>query len=438
MDSYKKRLVALFLPIMISNLIGQVQMLIDRIFLGQMDILYMTAIGNASSTIWTTMSVIFSLGTGASILISQAVGEGDHNKAKNFTASMILYHNILPIILFAVWMFASPLIFDFMGVNGDVREYCISYARIYSPIFLLCGAGSSITTCFQTSGNTKPLVLYGLLRSGLNIFLDYALIFGNLGFPKMDIEGAALATTISEVVGGIYILVVIIRNKKLATKPSGKAILKAKFNPYFLSLKLGVNAALEDFAWNLGNLLILKILNSINDEAAGIFSIVFSMEMLSTVVIGALGSAVVTLTGEATGARDFKIFRLITKTAELWSIYVAAAALVLYCVIPETLLGFFTTDPAIIAGSVTYLILVGVNMFAKSANIVVGSSIRGSGNTRWMLITQCFGTVGVVGLAALMVYVFDLGMVGVFIAVLTDEALRAVVNLLRFLKIRFS
>lgn len=438
MNTYKKRLLTLFLPIMISNLIGQVQMLIDRIFLGRMDILYMTAVGNASSTIWTTMSVIYSLGTGASILISQAVGEGDAAKAKKYSASMFLYQNILPIILFFVWMFGSPVIFRFMGVEGEVLEYCVTYARYFSPIFLLCGVGSALVVCLQTSNNTKPLALYGLIRSGLNIFLDYALIFGNCGFPKMDIAGAALATTIAEFVGAVYISIVFVRNKKLGTKPSIKSVFTAKIRPYFESVKLGINAALEDFAWNLGNLLVIKILNSIDDTAAGIYSIVFSMELLSTVVIGALGSATVTLTGEATGAKNFRMYRHITKTAEFWSLYVAAAALVLYCVFPTQLLGFFTTEPEIIAGSVLYLILVGINMFSKSANIIVGSAIRGSGNTVWMLITQSIGTVGVVAMASLFVYVFDWGMTGVFVAVLVDEALRAGINLVKFLRIRFG
>ena len=80
---YKNKLVKIFVPIMLSNLISQVQMIIDRIFLGRMDILYMSAVGNATAPMWTTMSFIYSLSTGASILISHSVGEKDIEKAKN-------------------------------------------------------------------------------------------------------------------------------------------------------------------------------------------------------------------------------------------------------------------------------------------------------------------------------------------------------------------
>lgn len=438
MNTYRNRLMVLFLPIMISNLIGQVQMLIDRIFLGRMDILYMTAVGNASSALWMTMSVIYSLATGASILISQAVGEGSREKISKYSGSMFLYQNILPIVMFCLWMFGSKTVFTLMGLEGEVLEYSVIYAKYYSPIFLLCGVGSALVVCLQTSNYTKPLVLYGIIRSGINIFLDYALIFGKCGFPKMGIAGAALATTIAEFLGAVYISFVFVSNKRLETKPTFIEVITARIRPYLESVKLGINSAFEDFAWNLGNLLIIRILNSIDEKAAGIYSIVFSMELLSTVVVAALGSATVTLTGVATGAKNFKMYRKITGIAERWSLYVAGTALVLCCIFPKTLLGFFTTEPEVIAGSVMYLILVAINMFSKSTNIIIGSAIRGSGNTIWMLFTQCIGTVGVVAMASLFVYVFHWGMTGVFVAVLTDEGFRAGINLVKFLKIRVS
>ena len=76
MKEYKKRLLQIAVPILLSNLISNIQMLIDRIFLGRLDVLYVSAVGNATAPIWTSMSIVYSLGMGASILISQSVGEG--------------------------------------------------------------------------------------------------------------------------------------------------------------------------------------------------------------------------------------------------------------------------------------------------------------------------------------------------------------------------
>lgn len=438
MKAYKSKLLKIFIPIMLSNLITQVQMLIDRIFLGRMDVLYMSAVGNTMAPVWTTMSFVFAMSMGASILISQKVGAEDVEGGKEYAASLVKFHNVIPVLLFFFWMFGSPLVFKAMGVGENVIDLCISYTRIYSPVFLMIGLGASYSVVFQTSNYTKPLVTYGILRSVLNIILDYILIFGKFGFPRMEIRGAALGTTIAEYLGAVYLLYVTIAKKdKFFTSPSWSQIVHAKISHYVKSIKLGVNAALEDLLWNVGNLLIIRILNAIDERAAGIYTMVFSIETLFVVIIGALGSSTMTVSGEATGAKDLPLYRKVVGTAMLWSCVMSAAALVVSFIIPEQILGIFTTDAEVIAMSVVFLYLVMFNLFGKSGNIVIGNGIRGYGDTRWMLITQIVGTVCVVAEAALFVFVFKWGILGVFIAVILDEAVRAIVNSIRFLKVKF-
>ncbi|MBR5400755.1 MAG: MATE family efflux transporter [Treponema sp.] len=435
---YKNKLVKIFVPIMLSNIIAQVQMFIDRIFLGRMNILYMSAVGNVTAPIWTTMSFVMSLAIGASILISQSVGEKDLEKAKDYAASLIKFSNVLPVLLFFFWMFFSPLVFRLMGVSPTVMDFCVKYTRCYSPVFLIVGLYASYGVVFQTSNYTKPLVTYGIIRSVLNIFLDYVLIFGKFGFPRLEVAGAALGTTIAEYLGALYLLyITIAKRKDFFTSPGFKRILKAKFTPFITSVKLGIPTACEDLLWNAGNLCIIRILNTINEMAAGIYSMVFTVELLFVVVIGAIGSGTLTLTGEATGAKDHKLYRDIVKTSIKWAFMVCAAALIFVSIFPRLTLSLFTTDKEVIEMSVVFVILVAANLFGKSGNMIFGSGIRGYGDTKWMLFTQGLGTVGVVGIAALFVFVFKLGMLGVFLAVLCDEAARAIINFVRFLRIKF-
>jgi len=438
MKEYKSKLLKIFIPIMLSNLISQIQMLIDRIFLGRMDVLYMSAVGNATAPVWTTMSFIFALSMGASILISQSVGAEDIEKGKEYAASLIKFHNVIPVLLFLFWTFASPLVFRLMGVSENVMDLCVSYTRIYAPVFLIIGLGAGYSVVFQTSNYTKPLVTYGILRSVLNIILDYVLIFGKFGFPRMEIRGAALGTTIAEFVGAVYLLYVTISKRdRFFTSPSWSQIVNAKIGKYIESIKLGVNSALEDLLWNMGNLFIIRILNTIDERAAGIYTMVFTIEVIFVVIIGALGAGTMTVSGEATGAKNLPLFRSVVGTAMLWSSIMSAVVLVAACIFPRQILGIMTTDKEVIEMSVMFLILVQFNLFGKSGNIIIGNGIRGYGDTRWMLITQIVGTVCVVGIAALFVFVFKWGMLGVFLAVILDEEIRAIVNSIRFLKIRF-
>ena len=432
---YLRRLLIIAVPIILSNIIGQLQMLIDRIFLGHADVLYMSALSNVTTPMWATMSFCFSLVAGASILISQSVGAGDREHIEEYAGAMIKYNNIIPVLLFLFWLFLSEPVFKIMGVSENLMPMCLSYARFYAPVFLLAGIGGSLSVILQTSNYTQPLVAYGIIRAGLNIVLDYILIFGKLGFPALGIKGAAIGTTIAEYLGAIFISYVILTSKKLGTRPSMRGIKKAKMSTYLTSAKLGINTAFEDFAWNLGNLLLIRILNTINEFAAGIYSIIFGVEVLAVVIVGAIGSGTMTLTSEATGKKDLAQYKGVCICAYALCMIVAALMIILALTIPEQIIALFTKDTSVITTSSIYLLIVGINLFSKSANIIVGNGIRGSGDTRWMLYTQMFGTISIVSVAAFFVYVCKLGITGIFLAVLVDEAVRALINLWKYQKI---
>ena len=242
---YLPGLLNIAVPIMLSNLISQLQMLIDRIFLGHVNSMYMSALGNVTSPMWTTMSFCFSIVTGASILISQGVGAGDTEHIEEYSGAMVKYNNIIPILLFFFWTFCAEFVFRLMGVSDGLMPMCLDYSRYYAPVFLITGLGGAFSVILQTSNYTKPLVVYGILRSGVNILLDWVMIFGRFGFPAMGIKGAAIATTIAEYSGLIFAVIFVVSSKKLNTKPSMKWVVKAHIKPYLLSAKLGVNTALR-------------------------------------------------------------------------------------------------------------------------------------------------------------------------------------------------
>lgn len=432
---YVRRLLYIAIPIILSNLISELQMMIDRIFLGRVNSLYMSAIGNVNSPIWTTMSFCFSLVVGASIMISQGVGAGNTEKTEEYAAAMLKWNNVIPILLFFFWSFCAEKVYTIMGVSENVMPMCLEYTRYFAPIFLVIGLEASSTVIMQTSNYTKPLIYYGIVRAGTNMLLDYILIFGKFGFPAMGIKGAAIATTIAEYAGCLYALYIFVTSKKLPTRPRLSSVWKARFKPFFVSARLGVNTALEDFAWNFGNLMLIKILNSINEMAAGIYSIIFGIEVIVVVVVGAIGNGTMTLTGEATGKKDLKQYKGVCVIAYGLCVMLALVVLIICLVVPSQIIGLFTTDKGIITSSGIYLILMCINLYAKSANIIIGNGIRGSGDTKWMFFTQIFGTFFIIGCASVFVYVLHLGITGVFLAIIVDEIVRAGINFGKLLRI---
>lgn len=430
--TYFNSIFKIAVPLILANVISQVQMIIDKAFLGQMNDIYLSAIGNVSSPVWTSLSFCFSVVIGSSIIISQMVGAKKNDEVEKYSASMLVWTNVLPFLLFIFWFFFGKYVYKAMGVSENVLQLCIDYTRYYSFSILLVGVQSSTMVIMQTSNYTKPMVFYGIIRAGLNIFLDWVLIFGNLGCPAMGMKGAAIATTIAEYAGTCYAALIFFSSKKLFTRPSLKGIRRSSPVPFLKSVKLGINTALEDFAWNGGNLVLIVILNSINEMAAGIYSMIFGVELLVVVVIGSFGNATLTLSGEAKGAGDCDKFRGTTTCAYLLSAAVSIVMLAFCLLIPEKIIGIFSSDEKVIAGCGIYLVLMCANLYGKSGNIIVGSAIRGSGNTKWMFYTQIAGSIIVISTALLFVRVFHMGIAGVFAAIIADELIRAIINYVKY------
>ncbi|MDO4476015.1 MAG: MATE family efflux transporter [Lachnospiraceae bacterium] len=434
-NAYFSRIMAIALPIIISSLISQVQMLIDKIFLGRLDITCMSAVGNASSPIWTSMNTIFTLSVGANILASQAIGAGDDRRARKVLAALYRFNNVLAAFWFLFWLLGSPVVFRLMGVGPDVIDMSISYARIFSPILLITGLSSAMACTLQVNERTRFLVVYGLVRSGLNVVLDYLLIFGRCGLPAMGVSGAALATTLAEFAGVVVALVYVCREKTFRVKPSLKEIAGAEFPVYFQSMKLGVPYAVEDFAWNLGNLFLIVMLNRVSQVAAGIYTIVFSVELLPICVFGGLGQATTTLSGQEAGARNPRGIQRIVGLSMRVCMILSAVILAFFMIFPEPIMGCFTADQSIIAASVGYLMIVGVDLFPKAGNIVIGAGIRGFGDTLWMLKTQLVGTVFVIAGSAVLVLGMGCGMTALFWLIVADEGFRSLLNYWRLRRV---
>ncbi len=428
MKKYIKSIFAVAVPIMLSNLISQLQMLIDRIFIGRLSIASMSAVGNASTPMWTTMSVIFAMTTGGTILVSQAYGANDYDRAKELLASLFKYNNVLGLILFLFWLLCPQAAFHLMGVDESIIGMSIDYARIFSPIFILTGLGASISCLLQVSRRTQIMVWYGISRSAANVILDYVMIFGKFGFPAMGVKGAAFATTIAELIGDLIVLVYVLKVKDLVLKPSAGQILSSGLAAYVETVKFGAPAACEEFAWNLGNLYLIAMLNKVSVEAAGIHSIIFGVELMAVVIIGAIGTATLTLSGYETGSKNIKGVWEVVMCASILCLAVSVFNLALFLLIPEQILGLFTKDQSILAAAPVFLLIVGIDLFPKSGNIIFGSGIKGYGEPSWMLKTQLFGTFFIIVMSSVLVIALHMGIMELFILVVADETLRFILN----------
>src|SRR5574344_1493242 len=101
-ENINRSLLKIGLPILAGMLVSQVQQITDQAFLGHASSEYLSAVGNAGFTIWTTISFLFALGTGTAILVSQKLGEGKRDKAEEILGSTFVYSSFFAVAVFLI------------------------------------------------------------------------------------------------------------------------------------------------------------------------------------------------------------------------------------------------------------------------------------------------------------------------------------------------
>lgn len=430
----RKKIITLAIPIMINGIVQQFQILTDSAFLGHLDSNFFAAVGNVFFPFFLCMGQLWAIPTGATILIAQSVGAGNPQKGKSIAEASFKFNTLISVAFFLIWFFLPKPILIAMGVQEPILSPALTYVQILS--FLLITMGIDVTACAVMNGVgiSKPLMYIGIIRSVLNILLDWIMIYGKFGFPAMGIGGAALATVLSNLVGIPVILYIVFKAGHLPFKLSFRATLNAPWKNFLPSIKLGLPSAGEDLLWHSANLVLVRMLNTIGFAGAGIYTIIMQIESTPVFLYIGIAKAAQTLVGNRTGERNIPLAIRDGLQCLRYTLYLSFLFVLLFLIFPVPILHLFTEDTLLVNTSAPFLMIAGLYLLPKSINITIGHGIRGYGDTRWMLYTQIFGFAFIISTAAFTIFNLKLGILGLFLAIASDETIRGIINFCRFIR----
>lgn len=439
----RRRMFAIAIPIAISGLTTQAQMLIDAAFLGHYKMTlsdgsmlggaeFLSAVGNVFFPYIVSLAFIWSITTGTVVLVSQRLGAKDEAAAKRYAEASIKFNAILSIAIYGIWTVIAPSVFKLLGVREPILSLSLDYIRTMSLELLYLGAGTTVGAMFQGIGKTRPEMWTGILRSILNIILDWVMIFGHLGCPELGVAGAGLATSLSGLISTSVFIYIAFRSRNLPFRPSFRKVLSAPLRPYIDVLKVGLPSSVEDSLWNFGNLILAAFLNALSAEAVGIYRLVAQIELTPVFFYYGIARAVTTLVGNKTGERDIDGAKRTGKRATIDMLVFCLFFTATFLVFPKSILTVFTDRADLVAVAAPFLMIASLTMIPKCVNIISGNGIRGYGDTMWMLITQIFGLAFVIGVSWTLIFPAGLGMYGLFITLFLDESVRGIINTIRF------
>ena len=204
-DSYRG-IIAISLPIIVGMAGRTIMMFCDRLFLAQHSQLELQASLPAGILSFTLLCIFFGTVSYSSTFVSQYFGAGDRQGCSRALAQG-LFLTMFSVPILAALAVPGAMLLNLSGHAPDV----LAHEHTYFRILMLSAAGPVFTAAASSfwngRGKTVPAMVAVLIGAGINIFLDYVMIFGKLGFPEMGIRGAAIATAISSFIPGLILII---------------------------------------------------------------------------------------------------------------------------------------------------------------------------------------------------------------------------------------
>lgn len=209
--TFYRNLIAIVLPMAIQNLLTSLVSASDALMLGLLNQESLSAISLASQVNFVEQIIVFGMTAGTTVLAAQYWGRKDAEAVEKVLGITLRYILIGTVGLFLFSLLAPRTLMRFFTNDERLIELGIPYLQIVSVSFVFTGISQTYLTIMKTTDRVKKSSIFGSTTVVLNIILNALLIFGLLGLPRMGIQGAALATTLSR---GVELVLALVENRK--------------------------------------------------------------------------------------------------------------------------------------------------------------------------------------------------------------------------------
>lgn len=381
-----RELLVVAIPLIISSGSTAMMYVVDRIFLSWDSVESMAAALPAGVLHWNLAALAIGTVTYANAFIGQYEGAGQHRRVGPVLWQGI-YISLIAAALIGLCVPLAPRIFAWFGHAPTIQALELRFFNIlcWGTLPLLLDATFS---CFYSGrGKTTTIMVINSLGMMINVGLDYLLIFGKAGLPRMGIDGAALATVIAfSSISVMYVLTMLWteRNSSYGLW-SGRRFDRELFLRLLrFGLPSGIQQFLDIACWNV----FVQLVGRLGIDQLSATGLVFNLNALVFIPMLGLGTAVTALAGHRIGeGRPQLAVRTTWLAFGLASVYVAGFSGI-YVLAPELILRpYGLADHDEVRDLVVFLLrFVAIYSLFDAMAVVFNAAIRGAGDTRFALL----------------------------------------------------
>ena len=386
-------------PMILSNILQSLSGSLNSMFLGQMmGVQALAAVAAFFPVMFVFIAFVIGLGAGASVLIGQAWGARQPDKARAIAGTTLLVGLMFGglVALFG-GLFTQPIL-QLLGTPPDILEQ----ATIYSRIVLLAMPGLFVfllaTSLLRGIGDTLTPMWSLLMSTGIGLVSTPALIAGWWGLPRLGVASAGVSMILGFSVALVWLGLHLRRNQSVLAP--NRALLRAlRIDPALLKgvLHVGVPTGVVMIASSLAGLVVMGLVNGFGSNATAAFGAVNQINSFAQFPLISVAITSSILAAQAIGADHTERLPAIARTAMAINLAIGGATALLGSVFARPLLGIFITDAAVLHTAVDLLYIVLWSGLLLGAFASLSALMRASGDVR---MPTCI-TIGVLALLEL-------------------------------------
>lgn len=427
--SIPRHLLAVAMPMLIGNFIQTGYSIIDAIWIGR--IVGRSAMG-AIAISFPILFIFIAVAAGATmattILISQYYGAKNFELLKKTVGSSVLFAIMLGVVLSTAGFFSTEQILHLLKTPESLIGLASSYLKINFIGFTIMYMGFLVTSILRGIGDTKTPLLFMVVGVAINALLDPLLIIGVGPFPKLGLNGAAVASIAGQLVAftmGFFYL----RNRgnlvaiRLKTLVWDSTIIK-------LIMRIGFPSMIQQSALSLGMAAIISFVNRFGETATAAFGATSRLDAVAFLPAMSIGMAISAISGQNLGAKKYERVQQTFRWGLLLTVCFSTFFSIVFLTIPGKLLSLFINDPEVISIGTTYLRIVGPSSIMFAIMFVANGVINGAGHTK---VTLAFTLISLWGIRVPIAAVLSktaLGLTGIWLSFTVSFAIIMTISLL--------
>ena len=435
MSNFMKSLCKIAVPVTLQSMLQASFSIVDQIMIGQLGETNISAVGLGSNFSLIFSVVIGAVGAVAGILIAQFMGAEDKKEAWcSFDVSLICGIMISALFLLAAGAFPLQILGLYTEDMSIINTGAV-YFRIVAFSYIPMAVSNILSAWLRCREHATIPFLASFGAVAVNTGLNYLLIFGKFGFPRMEIKGAAIATLISQLFNLVFIVIgFVVCNRRDGDKP----VLSLRFKKITIRdyLVMIMPILVSEFLWSLGQNVESAVYGHLGTSNLAAYTLTGPIQGLIVGALSGLSAAAGVMVGKRLGRKEYGEAYAESKKimyAGLAGSVVVASLLIL---LAGVYTGLYRVDDSVKELGKILLIVFALYAPVKVENMILsGGIIRSGGNTKIIMVIDIVGTwcIGI-PLCLLAAYVFRWGIVGVYALLTTEEIFRLAVALVIFRK----